>query len=105
MPMTDYLPGSIRDLRNLGPHSAKMLAKAGIVSQEQLKAMGAVAAFVAVKRAGYQPNRITVRSSPSISTEDIRCFRRATRRCISMRDSIFLTINAPDGGYPNRVAP
>jgi len=33
-----------------------MLAKAGIVSDVQLKAMGAVAAFIAVKRAGGKPS-------------------------------------------------
>lgn len=42
--------------RNLGPRSREMLAKAGIVSDEQLKALGAVAAFVAVKRAGGRPS-------------------------------------------------
>lgn len=46
----------IKDLRNLGPHSAKLLAKAGIVSEKQLKALGAVAAFVAVKCAGGKPS-------------------------------------------------
>ena len=33
-----------------------MLANAGIVSDAQLKAMGAVAAFIAVKRAGGKPS-------------------------------------------------
>lgn len=37
---------------NLGPRSREMLAKAGIVSEAQLRALGAVAAYVAVKRAG-----------------------------------------------------
>ncbi len=46
----------IKNLRNLGPQSAKMLAKAGIVSNEKLKALGAVAAFLAVKRAGCSPS-------------------------------------------------
>lgn len=43
-------------MRNLGPRSREMLAKAGIVSDAQLKAMGAVAAFIAVKRAGGKPS-------------------------------------------------
>ena len=43
-------------MRNLGPRSREMLAKAGIVSDEQLKALGAVAAFAAVKRAGGRPS-------------------------------------------------
>lgn len=46
----------IKNLRNLGPQSAKMLAKAGIVSNEELKALGSVAAFLAVKRAGCSPS-------------------------------------------------
>jgi len=48
----------IKNLRNLGPQSAKMLAKAGIVSNEKLKALGSVAAFLAVKRAGCSPRLI-----------------------------------------------
>ncbi|MFP5348353.1 MAG: TfoX/Sxy family DNA transformation protein [Gammaproteobacteria bacterium] len=43
-------------MRNLGPRSRGMLANAGIVSDAQLKAMGAVAAFIAVKRAGGKPS-------------------------------------------------
>jgi DNA transformation protein len=48
--------GMIRNLRNLGPSSEKMLGKANIASEEQLRALGAVAAFVAVKRAGCSPS-------------------------------------------------
>lgn len=43
---------TIGDLQNLGPPSVEMPAREGVVSAEQLKARGAVAAFVAVKRAG-----------------------------------------------------
>ncbi len=39
-------------MRNLGKTSSKMLLSAGIKSEEQLRAMGSVAAFVAVKNAG-----------------------------------------------------
>ena len=46
----------INNLRNLGPQSAKMLAKAGIVSNEKLKALGSVAAFLAVTRTGCSPS-------------------------------------------------
>jgi len=42
----------IADTRNLGPKSAAMLAAAGIHTLEQLLAMGAVPAYVAVKRNG-----------------------------------------------------
>lgn len=41
----------IHDLRNLGPKSQAVLAKAGITSIEQLQSMGAVAAYVQTKRA------------------------------------------------------
>lgn len=40
-------------LRNIGLASSRMLANAGIKSESQLRAMGAVAAFVAVKNSGY----------------------------------------------------
>lgn len=46
----------IRNFRNLGPQSEKMLAKAGIVAEKRLRALGAVRAYVAVKRAGAKPS-------------------------------------------------
>ena len=42
----------IRDLRNLGVKSEEMLGSIGIRSVEQLRAMGAVRAYVKLKRAG-----------------------------------------------------
>lgn len=46
----------ISKLRNLGGRSQDMLAAAGITTVSQLKAKGAAAAFMAVKRAGYTPS-------------------------------------------------
>lgn len=46
----------IRNLRNLGPQSEKMLVKAGITTEKRLKALGAVRAYVAVKRTGGHPS-------------------------------------------------
>jgi DNA transformation protein len=43
-------------LPNLGPKSQQMLALAGITTFEQLHALGAVAAFVRVKRSGGSPS-------------------------------------------------
>jgi DNA transformation protein and related proteins len=43
-------------LPGLGPKSQAMLAAAGIVSIEQLRQLGAVRAFVMVKRAGGNPS-------------------------------------------------
>lgn len=43
---------NIADLPNFGPKSQQMLAKAGIKTIEQLRDLGAVRAFVQVKRAG-----------------------------------------------------
>jgi DNA transformation protein and related proteins len=42
----------IRDMHGLGPKSEEMLAGAGITTAEALRESGAVAAFLAVKRAG-----------------------------------------------------
>lgn len=42
----------LRDLPGLGPSSETILAAAGITTAEQLRTMGAVAAYVAVKRTG-----------------------------------------------------
>jgi DNA transformation protein and related proteins len=46
----------IGQLRNLGKQSQDMLAAAGIKTESQLRAIGAAAAFVAVKRAGCAPS-------------------------------------------------
>jgi DNA transformation protein and related proteins len=42
----------IASLANLGPRSAAMLAAVGITTLAQLRELGAVAAYVKVKRAG-----------------------------------------------------
>ena len=42
----------ISDMRNLGPKSEAMLAAAGIATPQALATCGAVAAFIALKRAG-----------------------------------------------------
>lgn len=47
---------AIRDLPNLGPKSRQMLERAGIVSLEQLRALGSVRAYVQVKRNGDNPS-------------------------------------------------
>ena len=43
-------PASIADLPGLGPKSREMLARAGIFTVAELRAQGAVAAYVRVKR-------------------------------------------------------
>ena len=45
-----------RQLRNLGPASSQMLLSAGITSEQQLRNLGAVAAYLAVKAAGAKPS-------------------------------------------------
>ena len=45
-----------RNLRNLGKASSEMLLSAGIESEAQLRAMGSVAAYVAVKNSGASPS-------------------------------------------------
>jgi len=42
----------IRDLSNFGPKSKEMLAKANIHSVDQIKALGSIKTFLAVKNAG-----------------------------------------------------
>jgi DNA transformation protein and related proteins len=46
----------IPKLRNLGKASFRMLEAAGLRSKDRLRAMGSVAAFAAVKRAGNTPS-------------------------------------------------
>lgn len=45
----------LRDLRNLGVRSEQMLAEAGIGSVEALRRLGAVPAYVRLRRAGAGP--------------------------------------------------
>jgi len=44
------------ELRNIGPKSAAWLRQVGLRSREDLQAVGAVGAFVKVKRAGFKPS-------------------------------------------------
>ena len=43
-------------LRNVGPKSAAWLRQVGVRTQGDLEALGAVAAFIKVKRAGFKPS-------------------------------------------------
>jgi len=43
-------------LRNVGPKSAAWLRQVGVRTQDDLVALGSVAAFVKVKRAGFRPS-------------------------------------------------
>jgi DNA transformation protein and related proteins len=47
---------TLESLKNLGPESAKLLIAAGIETPQQLKELGAVGAYVAVKQKGLQPS-------------------------------------------------
>jgi len=47
---------STTQLRNIGPKSAAWLRQVGLRSAEDLVAVGAVQAFVKVKRAGFKPS-------------------------------------------------
>lgn len=43
-------------LRNIGPKSAAWLRQVGLRTEEDLRAIGALEAFVKVKRAGFKPS-------------------------------------------------
>lgn len=43
-------------LRNIGPKSAAWLRQTGIRTQEDLESVGALAAYIRVKRAGFKPS-------------------------------------------------
>ena len=47
---------STEKLRNIGPKSMAWLRQTGVRSLEDLKAVGALAAYVRVKRAGFKPS-------------------------------------------------
>lgn len=47
---------STTKLRNIGPKSAAWLRQVGVRSSEDLVALGAVGAFLKVKRAGFRPS-------------------------------------------------
>lgn len=46
----------IANVPNLGPRSAEMLAAAGIVDENQLRDLGPVISYLAVKQAGQNPS-------------------------------------------------
>jgi len=50
----DQNGGALLDLPNLGPKSVAMLARAGVTTVKKLRAMGAVRAFVSVRRSSPQ---------------------------------------------------
>jgi hypothetical protein len=54
--MSSATASDIVALRGLGPKSAAWLAAAGIDSVADLEAQGAVAAYLAVRRAGFEPS-------------------------------------------------
>ncbi len=43
-------------LRNIGPKSAAWLRQVGLRTEEELRAIGALEAFMRVKRAGFKPS-------------------------------------------------
>jgi DNA transformation protein and related proteins len=43
-------------LRNIGPKSAAWLRQVGLRTEEDLRAIGALEAFIKVKRAGFKPS-------------------------------------------------
>ena len=47
---------STTTLRNIGPKSAAWLRQVGLRTQQDLQAVGAVGAFVKVRRAGFKPS-------------------------------------------------
>lgn len=47
---------SAAQLRNIGPKSAAWLRQVGLRSEQDLRAAGAVEAFMRVKRAGFRPS-------------------------------------------------
>jgi len=47
---------STEKLRNIGPKSMAWLRQTGVRSLDDLKAVGALSAFVRVKRAGFKPS-------------------------------------------------
>ncbi len=66
--------------RNLGPKSIEMLSKAGISSDAQLVAMGTIAAFVAVRRAGCSPSlNFLWAIEGAISDRDLKVVAREDR--------------------------
>jgi DNA transformation protein and related proteins len=53
---TNEREASVAKMRNLGPASALMLARAGIDSPAQLRELGAAEAFIRVKLSGQSPS-------------------------------------------------
>lgn len=52
---TGIMSNRIDELANLGSKSAQMLARAGITTETELRRLGSVKAYLAVKHAGEKP--------------------------------------------------
>lgn len=50
------MPSEIAALPNLGETSAEWLEAAGITTRDELAALGAAGAYIAVKQAGFRPS-------------------------------------------------
>ena len=53
---TDAHVTNVAKMRNLGPASARMLARAGINTPAQLRELGAAEAYIRVKLSGQSPS-------------------------------------------------
>lgn len=50
------MTNKVAELPNLGPKSAQMLAAADVTSEEQIRELGPVVTFLAVRQAGQNPS-------------------------------------------------
>lgn len=52
------MPGPVTDLKNIGPAMAEALARAGITTAQQLRDLGADAAYARMMATGHKPHVI-----------------------------------------------
>ncbi len=84
-------------IRNVGPKSAAWLRQVGIKTDDEVRAIGALEAFMKVKRAGFKPS-LNLLYALEGAVLDCHWTALTTER----KSELVLEVNARDAGLPKK---
>ena len=84
-------------IRNVGPKSAAWLRQVGIKTDDEVKAIGALEAFMKVKRAGFKPS---LNLLYALEGAVVDC--HWTALTVERKNELVLEVNARDAGLPKK---
>ena len=84
-------------IRNVGPKSAAWLRQVGIKTDDEVRALGAIEAFMKVKRAGFKPS-LNLLYALEGAVLDCHWTALTTER----KSELVLEVNARDAGLPKK---